>query len=107
MVSEQILMTSIPLRQLNTFIEVAVRKALSEVQENKQQTPAINPNKKLSIDQLIDYLPEHPAKQTVYGWVSNRKIPYQKHGSKLFFVQSDIDNWLDNGRVMSHLKDGY
>jgi hypothetical protein len=52
----------------------------------------------LTMEQLIDYLPEHPAKQTVYGWVNFRLIPYQKFGKRLYFRQSEIDAWQSNGR---------
>lgn len=53
-----------------------------------------------SLDQLREYLPEKPARQTIYGWVNNRLIPFQKHGSRLYFKKSAIDNWLENGRQM-------
>lgn len=66
------------------------------------QLPLIkNPVKEdplFTIEQLIDYLPEHPARQTVYGWVNFRLIPYQKHGKRLYFRKSAIDRWLSNGR---------
>jgi len=67
-----------------------------------EQLPLINiPVKEdplLTMEQLIDYLPEHPARQTVYGWVNFRLIPYQKHGKRLYFRKSAIDRWLSNGR---------
>jgi predicted DNA-binding transcriptional regulator AlpA len=57
----------------------------------------------LSIEQLLDYLPEHPARQTAYGWVNDRKIPFEKYGKRLYFRKSAIDKWLDNGRqILSH-----
>ena len=31
-----------------------------------------------SIQELCDYLPEHPAIQTVYTWTSANRIPYYK-----------------------------
>jgi hypothetical protein len=52
----------------------------------------------MTIEQLIDYLPEHPARQTVYGWVNDRKVPFEKHGKRLYFRKSTIDIWLANGR---------
>jgi len=52
----------------------------------------------LSIEQLINYLPDHPARQTVYGWVNDRKIPFEKYSKRLYFRESSIDNWLANGR---------
>ncbi|MDR1181630.1 MAG: helix-turn-helix domain-containing protein [Bacteroidales bacterium] len=53
------------------------------------------------IDELMEYLPDKPAKPTVYGWVSNRQIPHHKGGKKLRFRQSEIDAWLSSGKRLS------
>jgi len=29
----------------------------------------------MDVDELSDYIPSHPVKQTVYGWVSDKQIP--------------------------------
>ena len=29
----------------------------------------------MDVDELCDYIPSHPVKQTVYGWVSDKQIP--------------------------------
>ena len=47
-----------------------------------------------SLQALCNYLPNHPAAQTVYGWTSNRTIPYHKNGKSIIFRKSEIDNWL-------------
>lgn len=52
----------------------------------------------LNLDGLCAYLPEEPAKQTVYTWVSNQTIPFHKKGKKLYFLKSEIDEWLKAGR---------
>ncbi len=54
----------------------------------------------MTMEQLKEYLPDHPARQTVYQWVSNRKIPFEKYGSRLYFRKLQIDNWIANGRIM-------
>ena len=54
--------------------------------QNKQ---ASNSPKWMDID-------EHPAKQTVYGWVSAKQIPVHKINKALAFLQSEIDDWLKN-----------
>ena len=33
-----------------------------------------------SLQDLCNYLPNHPAEQTVYGWTSNRTIPFPRMG---------------------------
>ena len=52
----------------------------------------------MTLEELQKFLPEKPARQTVYGWVNNRIIPFEKHGKRLFFRKSRIDFWLSNGR---------
>ena len=47
-----------------------------------------------NLEQLCTYLPDKPAKSTVYGWVSDNLIPYNKTGKKLRFLKSKIDAWL-------------
>lgn len=54
----------------------------------------------MNMEDLQDYLPENPARQTVYAWVNDRKIPYEKYGRRLYFRRSDIDKWIANGRQM-------
>ena len=52
----------------------------------------------LNLQELMSYHPDKPARQTVYGWVSNGQIPYHKTGKKLRFLKSEIDKWLLDGR---------
>ena len=47
-----------------------------------------------SLQDLCNYLPNHPAEQTVYGLTSNRTIPFHKNGKSIIFRKSEIDNWL-------------
>lgn len=56
---------------------------------------------RFNIDELCRYLPMHPKKQTVYGWVSAKpaKIPFHKKGT-LYFIKSEVDSWLaEDGRA--------
>ena len=59
-------------------------------------------DKLFSIEELIDYLPEHPARQTVYGWVNSRLIEFEKYGKRLYFRKSTINFWLANGRQIKN-----
>ncbi len=63
-----------------------------------------NSNEYLSIQELMDFLPQKPALQTIYGWVSNRLIPYKKASGKLYFKRKDIEHWLNNGKKVSYMK---
>lgn len=56
----------------------------------------------LSIDDLCEYIPSHPAKQTVYGRLCRYDIPaYRIPGmsKNMMFLQSEIDEWLLKNRV--------
>ena len=55
----------------------------------------------MSMEDLRAYLPENPARQTVYGWVNARKIPFEKFGKRLYFRKSEIDIWIANARIKS------
>ena len=55
----------------------------------------------MDIDGLRQYIPSHPAKQTIYGWVNDKLIPYYKASKKLTFKKSEIDEWLHQGRRKS------
>jgi excisionase family DNA binding protein len=50
----------------------------------------------LSIDEAASYL--NLARQTVYGLTSKRLIPFLKKGKKLYFIESELKNWLLSGR---------
>ena len=52
----------------------------------------------LNIDELCAYLPDRPVKPTVYGWVHQQIIPCHRRGKKLYFLKSEIDQWLKTGR---------
>jgi excisionase family DNA binding protein len=47
-----------------------------------------------NLQELCDYLPDRPARQTVYGWTAQRLIPFHKKGKKLQFLKSEVDAWL-------------
>jgi excisionase family DNA binding protein len=57
------------------------------------------------LTELCNYLPDKPAKPTVYGWVHTSVIPCHKGGKKLRFLKSEIDLWLRAGKkkTMSEL----
>ncbi|WP_152269640.1 helix-turn-helix domain-containing protein [Agriterribacter humi] len=58
------------------------------------------------LNELCDYLPDKPARATVYGWVHDGTIPCHKGGKKLRFLKSEIDAWLMQGRKKT-LKETY
>jgi len=69
-------------------------ETLLSVEQNAQQEA----DQWLNLSDLCKHHPDHPAKQTVYGWIGQRSIPYHKKGKKLMFLKSEIDTWLKEGR---------
>jgi hypothetical protein len=76
--------------ELNRKMDLILSQVHNQNQENKDRL--------FTIEQFLEYLPEHPARQTVYGWVNEREVPYEKYGKRLYFRKSVIDVWLANGR---------
>ena len=90
----------------------AVAFLISEVQELKlflktNNSVQVEPsNKWFNLQELCEYLPDRPARQTVYGWIGQKLIPYHKKGKKLQFLKSEIDSWLlgDKRQSVAELK---
>ena len=55
----------------------------------------------MNLKELREYLPSHPAEQTVYGWTSCHQIPFHKKGKRIMFLKSEIDEWLHDGKMKS------
>ena len=80
----------------------ALRREISELKSlilSMKPTPEKEPLPEyLDIDQLRNYLPSKPARQTIYGLVSAKKIPFHKFNGKLFFSRQEVDGWLATKR---------
>lgn len=57
----------------------------------------------MTMEDLRDFLPENPARQTVYMWVNEGKIPFEKYGRRLYFRKTDIDRWISVGRQIKQM----
>ena len=75
------------------------------LETNKPAPKADSTNKWMDIRELKEYLPDHPAPTTVYGWVRQNLIPYYKKGKKLSFKKSEIDAWLEGSTYRKSQKD--
>ncbi len=84
-----IILTPVPLEDLQTLIEASVARAMRNRFEN--QTPT---SKWMNLDELRNYHPNKPARATIYKWTCERSIPFHKDGKKLRFLKSEIDEWL-------------
>lgn len=66
--------------------------------QSQSKVPASNSDQWFDLTELQNYLPDKPAKPTVYEWVGKRIIPYHRRGKKLYFLKSEIDTWLKDGK---------
>ncbi len=83
-----------PFEILNQKLD-EIKQLITEKKSQKQDEDFL-----MTMEQLREYLPDKPARATVYGLVNYRKIPYQKHGKRLYFRKSEIDKWMNNGRKL-------
>ena len=79
--------------QFREELELFFSRASVKTESSNQQE-----DRWFDLTELCAYLPDKPAKPTVYAWVNQRLIPYHKGGKKLRFLKSEIDAWLKAGR---------
>ena len=82
-------------------IPQALSKLLEKVESLERSYNSNNNSNEdqwFNLNGLCDYLPSKPVKQTVYALVSKRQIPFNKQGKKLYFLKSEIDLWLKEGK---------
>jgi len=92
---QAVTITQITPFELESLIENSLRKIINS---NKPNTPTEPTDRWFNVNELCNYLPDRPAKQTIYGKVSNNEIPHYKDAKKLRFLKSEIDIWLKQGR---------
>lgn len=80
--------------ELANLIEESLKKVLLETQIGKDENNRLP--ELLNVKQAANYL--NLAPQTLYGFTSNRKIPFIKKGKKLYFKKDDLEKWLSDGR---------
>ena len=51
-------------------------------------------DRRFTVEELSKYLPGEPSYLTIYGYVQRREIPFGRSGKRLFFLQSQIDQWI-------------
>ena len=76
-------------------------ESLEMILQARIQQPVEPFNQWFDVEELRTYLPDKPARQTVYGWVSSKHIPSHKNGKRLRFFKPEIDKWLALGKRKS------
>jgi predicted DNA-binding transcriptional regulator AlpA len=70
--------------------------------QKQENTPTEQPEKWLDLNELIQYDPEKRTKPTWYSKISRNEVPYYKRGKKVYFLKSEIDVWLKQGKCKSN-----
>lgn len=79
------------------MVDVLVKlKELDEKMDRLAPSVKADEPQWFNVSALIDYLPNHPAEQTIYGWTSAKKIPFHKRGKSILFNKAEIDEWLND-----------
>lgn len=71
---------------------------IEQILLEKSNQPPAQTDQWFNLTELCEYLPDKPAKQTVYSWVHSSYVPSHRKGKKLYFLKSEIDRWLKTGR---------
>lgn len=56
----------------------------------------------MSVEDLCEYLPDHPCQNTIYKWKRKGIIPFHKRSKHLYFLRSEIDAWLKSKRGLTN-----
>lgn len=97
----------ITFEEIPSFLSLMMEK-LEAVVERLDNLDQFKQNSKkdvwFSVKTLSEYIPNHPAAPTIYGWTHNKLIPYHKKGKALLFLKSEIDKWLDSEKQYSNME---
>ena len=84
-----------------TWMMDKLNELTSKVDSFNNQSVQPQTDQWMNLKELCEYLPNHPAEQTVYGWTSCHQIPFHKRGKRIMFLKSEIDTWLHDGKIKS------
>jgi len=62
--------------------------------------PNVSNDKPMSVKEAAEFL--GLSKQTIYGFMFRKVLPYYKPGKQCFFLKKDLINYLMEGRIKSH-----
>lgn len=85
-------------RNIDDFISDVANEVIRKMELLKSNPKLPEPDRWFDLNQLVEYDPEQRTKATFYGYIHRREIPFHKRGKKLTFLQSEINDWLKQGR---------
>lgn len=75
----------------------------SKIDGLNNQNQSVPTEQWMNLKELCDYIPSHPAEQTVYGWTSCHLIPFHKRGKRIMFLKSEIEDKSDGSTKQKEL----
>jgi excisionase family DNA binding protein len=90
---EEITLTTYSKKELKDLIKECIKEALFE---NKTTQPIAFNDKPMSIKEVSEFL--NVSVQTIYGYTHSSLIPHFKKGKKLYFLRSELNDWIKEGR---------
>jgi excisionase family DNA binding protein len=89
---QAVTITQITPPELETLIESSLKKVL----RTQQTEPPKQTDQSFDLEGLEAYL--RLARATLYGKLANGEVPGHKRGKKWYFLRSEIDDYLRQGR---------
>ena len=90
------------LPQAVTTLSQEVREIKKLLLDSQERHTSEQPEQWLDLNDLIKYDPEKRTKPTWYSKISKGEVPYHKRGKKVYFLKSEIDDWLKAGKCKSN-----
>ena len=92
----------------NTYSFNDVPRALTEIRQEMadlkrmlldfQKPSQSEEDRWMNIEEVREYIPFHPAEQTVYGWTSENQIPFHKIKKNLYEIQREAEAYVAHNR---------
>jgi excisionase family DNA binding protein len=85
---------------INQLIEKSATATSRKIEDLTAKSIEKDEEKILFVNSLAEYLDLKVP--TIYAMTSKREIPFYKKGKKLYFKKSEIEKWLETGRVLTN-----
>lgn len=87
----------------NQELAKLLEEAVTNILENRPagSAPSKEEDPYMNIAEVAAYT--RLAKQTIYQKTSARTIPHYKRGSRIIFRKSEVDQWLQAGKVVTSI----
>src|SRR5690606_40938517 len=85
-----------PFVTINQFLS-SIDKKIDELKKNQMEINSdADPSKLMTITEASKFL--NLSKSAIYSKTSKRLIPFVKRGKQLYFIKSDLLDWLNKGK---------